>query len=235
MKTYEELLKELQKIAKMGYVKTHRSGPTGIGKTLEDLLGIEENNISMADGVDIELKSARKNSTSMLTLFTKSPLPKGANAELLHKYGYSADDGKHNRLETTLSALRFNHIKSKAGLKVALTDDKINIVDPNSEEPICYWDRALLKEHFAKKLPKVLYVKADNRGEGKDEEFLFDEAWLLNGLNFDNLVEFLKQDKILIDIRIGQYEDGRTHDHGTGFRIHTDKIPLCFTSREQVI
>jgi len=30
----------------MGFIKTHRTGYTGIGKTLEDLLGIIENNIS---------------------------------------------------------------------------------------------------------------------------------------------------------------------------------------------
>jgi len=63
-------------------VRTHRSGNTGIGKTLEDLLGIEENNIPGPDGAMIELKSSRKSATSMMSLFTKSPLPKSANTEL---------------------------------------------------------------------------------------------------------------------------------------------------------
>ncbi len=79
----------------------------------------------MSDGEDIELKSARKNSTSMLTLFTKSPLPKGSNTLLLQNYGYPSEDKTHNRLETTLSAVKFNTIKGKSGLKVELTDDKI--------------------------------------------------------------------------------------------------------------
>ena len=42
---YDEVVKKLREIKEMGYIKTHRAGDTGIGKTLEDLLGIKENNI----------------------------------------------------------------------------------------------------------------------------------------------------------------------------------------------
>ena len=65
------------------YIKTHRPGPTGIGKTLEDILGITENNIDIANTTFAEIKSARKNSSSMLTLFTKATMPLDANATLL--------------------------------------------------------------------------------------------------------------------------------------------------------
>ncbi|MCK4829386.1 hypothetical protein KA005_77395, partial [bacterium] len=67
MITYLELIKRLHSIKEMGYIKTHRSGNTGIGKTLEDLLGITENNIPGPNAAMIELKSARKNAKSMLT------------------------------------------------------------------------------------------------------------------------------------------------------------------------
>jgi len=45
MIAYHKLIKKLKAIEKMGYIKTHRAGNTGIGKTLEDLLGITENNV----------------------------------------------------------------------------------------------------------------------------------------------------------------------------------------------
>ena len=85
---YSAMVDSLKKIKKAGFVKTHRSGNTGIGKTLEDLLGIKENNIPGPNGEKIELKSARANASSMLTLFTKSPLPKKANSVLLQTTGY---------------------------------------------------------------------------------------------------------------------------------------------------
>lgn len=49
-------------IKSQGFVRTHRKGPTGIGKTLEDLLGIQENNIQGPDFGIYELKSTRINS-----------------------------------------------------------------------------------------------------------------------------------------------------------------------------
>ena len=79
METLDDIIKKLREIKKRGYIKTHRAGQTGIGKTLEDLLGIEENNIPIANTTFAELKSARKGSGSMITLFTKSPLPSKAN------------------------------------------------------------------------------------------------------------------------------------------------------------
>ncbi len=71
--TFVDLVEKLKNLKEIGYVQTHRSGNTGIGKTLEDLLEIEENNIPGPNAALIELKSARKNTLSMLTLFTKSP------------------------------------------------------------------------------------------------------------------------------------------------------------------
>jgi hypothetical protein len=60
MLSYGEFIERLKKIKAMGWIKTHRAGPTGIGKTLEDLLGIDENNIAGPDHKLFELKSARK-------------------------------------------------------------------------------------------------------------------------------------------------------------------------------
>ncbi len=85
-KNFDEFVQRLKEIKDMGFVKTHRRGNTGVGKTLEDLLGIEENNIPSPNAVNTELKSARRNAKSMLTLFTKSPLPRRANTAILKQH-----------------------------------------------------------------------------------------------------------------------------------------------------
>lgn len=89
IETLNDFIREYQKICQMGWIKTHRSGPTGIGKTLEDLLGIVENNIDGPDFGDYELKSCRLNSNSMLTIFTKTPQPQGAANTPRMTFGYS--------------------------------------------------------------------------------------------------------------------------------------------------
>jgi len=72
--TLPELKRKLKAIKALGFVKTHRKGDTGIGKTLEDLLGIKENNIPLPDiGEIAELKAYRRSASSMLTLFTLEP------------------------------------------------------------------------------------------------------------------------------------------------------------------
>ena len=53
-----------------GYVKSLRSGPTGVGKTLEEYLGLKENNLYLPDLDNVELKAHRDGSSNMITLFT---------------------------------------------------------------------------------------------------------------------------------------------------------------------
>lgn len=232
---YKELIRNLKKIKKMGWIKTHRSGTTGVGKTLEDLLGIKENNVPGPNGEMIELKSARKNVSSMLTLFTKSPLPQNANFSLLKKFGYPSKNRKGiKRLETTVNAVEYNHIKGGIGFKIDTKSNAIALIDKNRTR-LCYWDKEILKNTFERKLPNLLYVKAESRGESKHEEFWYNEAWILNGFSFNNFIRLLKEGIILIDIRIGQYPDGRIHDHGTAFRVFPDKLDLCFKNRIKIM
>jgi hypothetical protein len=235
MTTYPELIEKLKAIKEMGYIKTHRAGTTGIGKTLEDLLGIVENNIPGPNAAMIELKSARRNVSSMLTLFTKSPLPRKANSVLLQRFGYESVRGnKRKELHTTVNAIRYNQLKRKPGFKIDIRTNRINLINTHNEI-LGYWGKETLKEYFERKLPKLLYVKAQIKGRGSNEEFWFNEAWLLSGFSFDNFLNLLREGTILVDIRIGQYPDGRPHDHGTGFRVFPDKLDLCFENRERIM
>jgi len=53
--TKENLIAELHKIAQMGWVENVRHGNAGgIGNTLEDLLGIEENNLPIPNAAEWE-------------------------------------------------------------------------------------------------------------------------------------------------------------------------------------
>jgi len=67
----KELVEKLQTIRDMGYVKALRRGNTGIGYTFESLIGLEETNIPIPDiGGRVEIKTTRKDSSSLVTLFT---------------------------------------------------------------------------------------------------------------------------------------------------------------------
>ena len=57
----------------------------------------------------------------------------------------------------------------------------------------------------------------------------------MSGFSFDRFVELLMSGQILIDIRLGQYPNGKLHDHGTGFRVRPDNLDLCFSRRESIL
>ena len=240
--TLDDFIKEYKKIVAMGWVKTHRSGPTGIGKTLEDLLGITENNIDGPDFGDYELKSCRIDSNSMLTMFTKTPQPRGAASTLREKFGYSSDayDNDEKVLHATLSADRFVAIANTGhSLKVSCSDSKIAIIAEDGNE-YAYWTKEELKKTFEKKYKnKFVYAKAHSQGTGASEQFKFVEAYEVSGFNYDSFVALLEQGKIYIDLRIGQYhggaKNGQTHDHGTGFRIKENDHHLLFLKQDKIV
>lgn len=240
--TLDDFIKIYSGIVNKGWVKTHRSGPTGIGKTLEDLLGIVENNIDGPDFGDYELKSCRIDSNSMLTIFTKTPQPKGAINNLREVFGYSSEayDNNEKVLHSTLSADRFVSIADTGrSLKISCGPEKISIIADDNIE-YAYWTRNQLKIAFEKKYKnKFVYAKAEARGSGANEEFRFIEAYEVSGFDYEAFVNLLEQGKIYIDLRIGQYhggiKDGQTHDHGTGFRIKENDQQYLFKINKRIV
>lgn len=221
----------------LGWIKTLRSGSTGIGYTLETLLNIPENNIGAPDFLDYELKAGRINSSSMLTLFTLAPQPARSNSYLRDKYGYISTEYENERkvLHTTLTTQRFSDVTQTKKLKLISSYDRLSISSDIEIENI-YWDREHIKKAFDKKIKnKIMYIKAEAQGSGSDEHFLYKEAYIVSGFDFDSFMLLVESGKIFVDLRIGQYKNGKTHDHGTAFRIRAIDQILLFKHIDQII
>ena len=218
-------------ISEMGYVDSRRRGPTGVGKTLEDLLGIKESNIAGPDFSVYELKSGRKDASSMLTLFTKKPEPNGVNRILLEVYGYIArkEGISEKELHVTVDSLKPNSV----GLQLSVEGKRLYIA--NTPRVEAYYEEATLKQAFEAKYYKLVYVLANTRQMGKMEQFWFNEAYLLDGFSFERFSELVREGILKVDIRIGHYPDGRLHDHGTAFRILPKYLPRCFETIQQIL
>ncbi len=238
LRQFEDIVNDLRRIKKQGYHKTVRSGNTGVGATLESLLGIKENNIAGPNGDQTELKSKRKKSAGMLTLFTKSPSPRGVNRKLVEYYGKPSSE-HHNQkiLHTTVDAHDFNSLYEKPGFKISMLPDAIKLVHkiPYANIPTPYWTKKSLEDRFTTKYPRrLLYVRADSRGTGTNEEFFFNEAYVLSGFSFKKFLNLLAARIIYVDIRIGTRDDGKIHDHGTGFRLDVNNLDQCFSTRHKI-
>src|SRR3989344_493197 len=232
--TLPELKKKLKNIKALGFVKTHRKGDTGIGKTLEDLLGIKENNIPLPDiGEIAELKAYRRSASSMLTLFTLEPQPKGGDRDriLLDNFGYSKrDNGRSKELHSTLSCKRYNN----QSLKLSVAGDKIRVQGKGKRLNI-YWDIESVQKKFGDKLPALIYVLADTKEIKGKEHFHFSEAYLLSGFDFELFKKMTKKDHIVVDFRMYYRQNGSVRNHGTGFRVKINKLYNCFSGKVRLI
>jgi len=247
---YEEFIEKMKNIEKMGFIPTHRKGPTGIGKTLEDLLGIVENNIAGPDFSIYELKSGRKDVLSMLTLFTKTPQPRGAIKDLLNAFGYPQRKRSKDQMQLTLVGEKLSesqvpledkelHVTvdstkpNSVGLKLEIKNSKIIIA--NDKGINAYYDEDTLKPAFEEKYHKLIYVLAESKIEKDKEFFWYNETYLLEGFSFENFSNLVQEGKLKVDLRVGHYSDGRLHDHGTGFRILPKHLPECFEKIERIL
>lgn len=234
MESVQDVKKRLLEIKSQGYVQTHRAHDTGIGKTLEDLLGIKENNIPLPDIGEIELKSKRLESGSMLTIATKAPKPRGTNRKLYNNYKYVDEDGDYC-LHTTSYGSKCNNLS----FRLILTGDKI-ILD-NIKKVEAYWPLSVFDDVLKSKSNRILLVLAKTKGERAkaNEQFHYTEAYLLTGLDMDRFKVAIATDKLKVDTRIGVYKSGKSvgkyHDHGTGFRINKNDYLYLFDTYEQLI
>lgn len=225
--TVNEFKKEFAKIKKIGWVESHRKGPTGIGHTLEQILGLDENNIALPDLTEIELKAHRANSSSMITLFTfnrKAWRMKPLDAVL--KYGTPDKNGRLG-LYFTMS-----RTPNSSGLFLHIEDECIS-VRHISGELIAEWRIDQLAEQFRNKMPALLLVSALSEERAGREWFKFTRAQLLTGTTPDIIREQLEVGNILVDLRL--HDKGTSaRNHGTGFRAYESKLPTLFKTIKEI-
>ena len=220
----------LADLERRGYVQSLRRGNTGIGYTLETLLGVRENNLATPDLGEIELKAHRREAASLITLFTFN---RGAwkmpQADVVRAYGYEDTNGRQ-ALYCFVSTTPNNQ-----GLRLRIADDGIELRHVNGAS-IARWNGRTLIQRFADKMPALALVQADARENSSSrEEFWFNEAHLLTNPNIDNFLDLVANDRIRIDLRMHLRPNGSVRNHGTGFRIDERYLGLCFGDRERLL
>ena len=223
MEDFDEFVRRLREIKAMGYVETHRNADTGIGKTLEDLLGIEENNIPGPDAAGVELKAARRSSDSLTTLFTKEP-PRGKehrplwSQEMIRDLGYTDDDGRP-ALKVTIAPKEPNN----QGFFLDYTESTVEIA--HSDEGVCaIYPLDWLQEKFEDKFPQLVMVFADTEMRDGREYFHYNEAYHLDGFDGDEFLQLMREGEITVDLRMHLKPSGANRNHGTAWRIMDESL-----------
>ncbi len=243
----ERLIEIFEKIHSEGWIQSHRVNNTGIGKTFEDLAGVEENNSEGPDFEEFEIKAHRDSANSPITLFTLAPtFPKQANRYLKEKFGeFYPGSTSLKRLHTSMFADKKNSYQDKYAFQLindqVLEILKIGVYDLHSGQLIddtTGYTYTKLKEKLFKKLNNLFYVSAERRFKNGIEEFKFTNATIYTNPSFERFLNILEDGRVQYDIRIGSYQSGNKygmpHDHGSGFRIRENFILSLYDSVEFV-
>lgn len=248
MNSIQELTDKFLQIKAKGFVPNTRPNNKdgGIGNTLEDLLGIQENNLTQADFKDIEIKSQRLFNSSYITLFSKAPThPKRANNYLRETFGEVRQEEHSDKkiLYASIFAHRPSTVydKYKMSLQINHNQQRLYLIVTDLNNNILsndiYWDFQTL-QRATQKLKNLLLAFADTQTQNDQKYHHFTKAQLYLNFNFDKFLIELQNGSIMFDIRIGVYNSGKsygkTHDHGSGFRIKKENFHLLYNNTQTI-
>lgn len=230
-----DIVSELPKIRDKGFIKSLRKDNTGIGYTLETLLGIPENNAAEPDftynGIPVELKTQRSHASSNITLITKSPIWKPLSAkDIIKKYGYKDAKGRQG-MKVTIQATKFNPNK----LKLEIANGRLNIVH-EKDGVICYFVINDLMKKLKKKLfENLLLVFADAKREQGVEYFHYISAFLLSQFSEEQFKALLAGGLLVFEFRMHIKNSGTVRDHGSGFRLNKRHLDKLYSTSKKIM
>jgi hypothetical protein len=250
--TKEELIENLKKLAAMEWVPNGRFGNHGgIGNTLEDYLGIEENNLPIPNAAEWELKTQRINTSSLTTLFHTEPSPRAVGfvpKVLLPKYGWKHQEAGKIYSKNEMSFRQTIHGKSPSDrgfmVKIDRKERKVLVSFDSSKvdrrhkkwlenvkskvglhelNPQPYWGFDDLEHKAGTKLLNCFYVQAEVKKEKRKEFYWYKKVMMLQKFNFEGFLKAIEEANVLIDF------DARTgHNHGTKFRLRQNCLPMLY-------
>lgn len=213
---------------------------TGIGRTVESVLGIGMNPSKSPDYKGIELKSHREASKVRNTLFTQTPewaisrLKSGR--AIVEEYGYIPEGYNHKSLHVTLSANKPNPqglgllVQPQLGLLEADEFAQAASEDGSFRKinDVAAWQLMNLHERLLTKHRETFWIDAETKKDGGRELFRVNE--ILHTKNpipsqFDVLLD---QGQITVDFLLCRDSGGDTYS----FKIKSKARPFLFPESE---
>lgn len=215
-------------IRNRGFIKTHRSGDTGVGHTLEQELGLEENCISGPDLEGYELKAARRGAGGKQSLLTCEGDWVLDQMSYMKKYGKMHKNGVEISGNSTVTP-----DKNNRDLFIKVDEKKVAVC--SSTETIVDWTWEYIEGKFENKFLRMIKVVADTKGSGDDEHYHYKEANVYRLKSKDAFRQAVANGDVIIEFRM-RTNDNQTkiRNRGTAFRINHEKLQSLFVE-ENVI
>ncbi|MCK4945789.1 MAG: MvaI/BcnI restriction endonuclease family protein [Alphaproteobacteria bacterium] len=250
--TKDTLIEKLKEIREMGWIETARPGNVGgVGNTVEDLLGIKENNLPIPNAAEWELKCQRIKSSALITLFHMEPSPtalKFVPSTMLPKYGWAHKEAgnKYPKNEMSFRQTISTQGHSDRGfmVKIDRNEEKVLISFDSSIvankhvdwlegvykkigslelNPQPYWGFDDLYHKAGTKLHNCFFLGALHKKINGIEHFQYSKIYMLKRFSKERFIQAIEHGDLLVDF------DARTgHNHGTKFRFRNNRLPELY-------
>ena len=237
--TAKELLQKLESIAGRGFIPSMRAGDTGVGMTLETLLGIAANSSRLPDYKGIELKSTRIDAAGRQRnrdqLFSKVPSwklsPIVSAEKLVATRGYIDGDGQR-ALRNTVSGsspnsqgLYLDVDYANDYLRQMFTDIKTQDFSPVHDMT---WVMGDLKAALVKKHKETFWVKAHHNNDRANEKFHYVEVEHTANPYIHKLETLFETGLVTMDYTLHLKSTGKVRDHGYLFKLKANSSAALF-------
>lgn len=201
---------------------------TGIGRTIESMLGISQNSSTAPDYKGIELKSHReKRSSSKNVLFTQTPnwnLSKlKSGREIVALYGYDCGDGR----KTYQNTVQCNQPNSQGlGLNLELVKELLELKHFGEKiDDVAVWALQKLHERLNEKHHETFWITVENEIRDGREYFRYSSIEHTRNPIIPQFDILLDTGLITVDLLLS-----RPSGHGDtySFKIKKKGMPLLF-------
>jgi hypothetical protein len=251
----EQMIQLLRGVKEQGWIRSVRPlNAGGIGNTIDQRLGLPENNLPIADTAQWELKTHREGSSSLLTLLHFEPEPRKQRVvvkHLLPKYGWPDNAGRPQELSfrqtlraTTWTDRGFRIELNRPRERVEVAFDSIYVENHHEQwlqsvaqraglgplDPQPFWEFKQLFLKVSTKMLNSFYVTAEAQRSQGEEYFRIKSVQTLQGFDLDRFMTAFENGVARVDF------DARTHhNHGTKMRLEQEGLPQLYRYVDTVI
>ncbi len=220
-----DLFNKIREVLAMGWVRLpvkSYGGTGGPGLFLESLLGTGGDNLDIADAGKWEIKTTKGG--SLLTLFHKTPSPKGINRQMLNLWGWTGRDG-HKSFRHTISG------RSKRGFRVVDDAGSVWIRKDRYDGPVPHWTHDELLNIAGAKLRRLIVVRYEKQGD----KVRYRQADCYSDFALTFFIYELVRGTICVDFDMRATDTKAIRDHGTKFRISPDDVCRVYLSKRRFV
>lgn len=198
------------------------NGSGAPGRLLEDLLGIDENNIDSPDLTDWEIKF--HGGMSLLTLFHKDPEPRGIIRQMVHNHGW--DDGKgHISFRHTIGG------ETQRGFFIVDEEDRIVVKNRHKDTPVPHWTHNTLFNAFSSKCRRLIVVEGEMLKNPR--RVVYREATAYWEPDIKGFIKAITNGLFFVDfdVRTQGGIGSAIRNHGTKFRIKIENLSRVYANK----